>query len=115
MKKKDRKLTISLKNGCVPIFFIAGTLTSTGLRRDVQKEIALYTDVTDEGSSHYIQHNLKRCRNPALCRKLQEEKDEDFRVNCFGMQKGCFAKRILQAQTNNKGFLFILFVTLRPR
>ena len=72
--------------------------------------------MTDEGSSHYIQHNLKRCRNPALCRKLQEEKDEDFRVNCLIMQKGFFAYvRILQAQTNNKGFLFVLFVALRPR
>ena len=57
-----------------------GTLTSTGLRRDVGKEFVLYTDITDEGASHYIERNLQRCLNPRACRKLHQSKDEKFMV-----------------------------------
>ena len=71
-----------MKNLTFKLFFLhtLGTLTSTGLRRDVEKEFVLYTDTTDEGTSHYIEHNLQRCYNPRRCRKLQKEKDEKFMV-----------------------------------
>ncbi|XP_053407301.1 hephaestin-like isoform X2 [Mercenaria mercenaria] len=55
-----------------------GTLTPDGRRMDVAQEIVLYTEVTDESSSHYADVNLRRCLNPRVCRNLLRRKDERF-------------------------------------
>lgn len=62
----------------VRVYFFTGTLTPDGLRRDVSKEIVLYTDITDETSSHYIGVNLRRCHDPHVCLDLLRRKDEKF-------------------------------------
>lgn len=56
-----------------------GTLNPEGVRNDVQQELVLYADITDETDSHYIGVNMRRCKDPRLCAEHLRTKNADFR------------------------------------
>ena len=55
-----------------------GTLNAAGFRSDVDREYILYFDSIFEGESWLIDENVKRCQDPAECKRLFESGDEDF-------------------------------------
>jgi retron-type reverse transcriptase len=44
----------------------------------VDKEFMLYFDSINEGESWLLDENLKRCQDPAECKRLLDAADPDF-------------------------------------
>ncbi|XP_045205277.2 hephaestin-like protein [Mercenaria mercenaria] len=55
-----------------------GTLDANNKRRDVDKELFVYADITDENNSWYIEHNLQKCGNLNECTTHHTNGDDDF-------------------------------------
>ncbi|KAH3706573.1 hypothetical protein DPMN_065961, partial [Dreissena polymorpha] len=72
---------VDIETGLVGVLLTCkpGTLSSTGLRKDVEHELFFYTEITDESKSHYINLNLRRCQDPRLCLQLLHSKDKEFK------------------------------------
>ena len=61
--------------------YFVGILRPDESRSDVDKEYILYFDSINEGESWLTEENLKRCQDPAECKRLMESGDPDFVVN----------------------------------
>ncbi|OWF41460.1 Hephaestin [Mizuhopecten yessoensis] len=55
-----------------------GVLNSNGLRRDVDKDFVIYTEIVDENESWKIQENLNKCGNASNCIELLQTRDAKF-------------------------------------
>ncbi|XP_045213557.2 ferroxidase HEPHL1-like [Mercenaria mercenaria] len=55
-----------------------GILNNNNKRTDVDKEFMLYFDSINEGESWLVDENLKRCQDPAECKRLYDSGDPDF-------------------------------------
>ena len=53
-------------------------LNSNHERTDMDKEYVLYFDSINEGESWLLDENLRRCQDPAECKRLLEAGDPDF-------------------------------------
>ena len=53
-------------------------LSPDGRRKDVDRELFVYSDITDEKHSWYFEDNMNNCLDPRLCHYLHKKKDKKF-------------------------------------
>ena len=61
-----------------PLLYFPGSLTLDGFRKDLDRELFVYTDITDENLSWYFEENKQTCLDPLLCHYLDKKKDKKF-------------------------------------
>lgn len=56
----------------------SGILRKDLSRKDVDREFVLYADILNETNSWLMEESVKKCGDPALCKKLYQEKNPAF-------------------------------------